>query len=186
MINLMPDDAKKQLRAARSNIMLLRYMGVLVLAALFLGLILYGSFFLLTLTKDSAQQLIDVNDTKAEEFSATRTQVESLSTSLAEAKTILDQEISYSNVLVNIAQQMPAGNVIEKMTLNSASFGSQPMTLKVYAKTTGDAVALRDRFQSSPLFSNVNFQSISDTAGGVPGYPVSATMTLTLNRVVAQ
>lgn len=186
MINLMPDDYKKQLRAARSNVLLLRYMGVLVFAALFLGLILYGSYVLLTVTRDGAQELINVNDTKAEVYSSTKAQIDSLSISLADAKTILDQEIPFSNVLINIGQLMPTGTVLDKMTLSPASFGSTPLTIQVYAKTTGDAVALRDRFQSSPLFSNVNFQSISDTAGGITGYPVTATMTLTLNRVAAQ
>ena len=186
MINLMPDDEKKQLRAARSNVILLRYMGVLVLAALFLGLILYGSIFLLTLTKNSAQELINVNDTKAEVYSSTKQQIDSLSSSLTEAKMILDQEIPFSNVLINIGQLMPADTVIDKLTLSPASFNSAPLTIQVYAKTTEDAVALRDRFQSSPLFSNVNFQSISDTTGGITGYPVSVKMTLTLNKVAAQ
>lgn len=185
MINLMPDDAKKQLRAARSNTNLLRYMLVLLFAAAFIGLILYGAYFLLTLTKDSAQSLIDVNADKASVYSETKAQVDSLSASLSEAKGILDQEIPYSHVLVNIAQQMPAGTILDKLTLNAAAFSSNPITIKVFAKTTDDAVALRERFQNSPLFSNVNFQSISDT-DGTAGYPVSVTMTLILNKAAAQ
>lgn len=186
MINLMPDEEKKELRAARVNVLLLRYMFVIFLACVFLTFILIGSFYLLGLTKQSAQGLINANDTKASVYSDTKTQIDSLSQSLSGAKAMLDQEVLYSNVLVNFAQLMPPGTVIDKITLDSNSFGTAPLTLTVYAKTTADAVALRDRFQGSNLFSNINFQTISDSSGGIPGYPVSATMTLTVLRTAAK
>lgn len=186
MINLMPADLKKELRAARTNVILMRYIIVVCASAAFLAFVLWGAFFLLTQIQSSAKQLIEANDTKAAVYSETKTQVDSLSASLGEAKGILDREILYSNVLVNIAQQMPAGTVMDKITLDATSFSGTPLTLKVYAKTSADAVTLRDRFQNSSFFSNVSFQSVSDTNGGIEGYPVSATLTLTLNRSISQ
>ena len=186
MINLMPDDAKVQLRAARTNVALLRYILIIFLAVAFLVLILFGSVFLLNLGKASSQQLIDSNNVKAEVYNSTKSQVDALSASLSEAKGILDQEVLYSHVLTNFAQQMPTGTVINKLTLNAASFGTTPMTIQVYAKTTNDAVALRDKFQSSPFFTKVSFQNISDSNGGIDGYPVSAMMTLSLTKAAAQ
>lgn len=186
MINLLPDEAKKEIRAARVNVLLIRYMGVIFAAFAFLVLILFGSYFLLDQTKASSQKLIEANDTKAEVYSSTKTQVDSLSAQLAEAKGILDQEILYSNVLVNFGQQMVPNTIIDKISLDSSSFTGNPVTLKVYAKTTDDAVALRDRFQSSPFFTNVSFQTITDNSGGIPDYPVSATMSLQLDRNIAQ
>jgi Tfp pilus assembly protein PilN len=186
MINLMPDNAKKQLRAARVNVLLVRYMGIIFLAFLFLVFILFGSHLLLNQTKASSQQLIDANDTKAEVYQATKTQVDALSAQLSEAKAILDVEVLYSKVLINFAQQMPAGTIIDKLSLESSSFSGTPLTLKVYAKSTDDAVALRDRFQTSQFFKDVSFQTITDNSGGIEGYPISATMTLTLDRKITQ
>jgi Tfp pilus assembly protein PilN len=186
MINLMPDEAKKELRAARVNVLLVRYMGVIFLAFLFLVFILFGSYVLLNQTRDSSQKLIDANDTKAEVYQSTKSQVEALSSQLSEAKGILDQEILYSNVLVNFASQMPAGTIIDKLSLSTDSFNGTPLTLKVYAKTTNDAVTLRDRFQSSSFFKDVSFQAISESSAGIEGYPISATMTLTLDRNITQ
>lgn len=186
MINLLPDNLKKELGAARTNVLLIRYMGVIFLAFAFLAFIIFGSYYLLGQTKSSYQELVDANDTKAEVYSATKAEVNKLSADLAETKSILDQEIQYSNVLVNIGQQMPSGTIIDSLQLDRSSFADKPVTIKVYAKTTGDAVALRDRFQSSPHFSNVNFQTISESGSTVPGYPVSVTMTLLLNRTIAQ
>jgi len=186
MINLLPDNVKKEIRSARVNVILIRYIIVIILAFAFLVLLLAGSYVVLTQTKMSAQQTIDSNGTKAAVFSSTKAQVDALSSSLGETKTILDQEVLYSNVLMNIGQQMPAGTVIDKITLDATSFTGTPITLKAYAKTTDDAVALRSKFQSSPIFTNVNFESVSDSAGGISGYPVSVSMTLTITKAAAQ
>ena len=186
MINLMPDQAKKEIRSARVNVILVRYMTIILLAFGFLVLLLAGSYFILMQTKQSQQQLIEANAAKADVYSSTKAQVDALSSSLSEAKSILDQEILYSKVLVNIGQQMPPGTVIDKISLNTASFTGTPLTLKAYAKTTDAAVALREKFQTSPIFTNVNFESVSDTSGGIAGYPVSVAMTLTITKAATQ
>lgn len=186
MINLMPDDAKKEIRAARVNVLLIRYMGVIFIAFAFLLFILFGSQVLLSQSKASLEQLIAANDTKAEVYKTTQDQVQVLSNQLSDAKGILDQEILYSNVLVNFGQQMVPGTIIDKLSLSTASFGGTPVTLKIFAKTTDDAVALKSRFESSPFFTNVSFQTVSDSTSGVADYPVSATLTLTLDRKIAQ
>ena len=182
----MPDNDKVEIRAARVNIVLARYIFVILIAFAFLVLLLAGSYLVLTQTKNSAQQLIDGNATKAAVFSSTKAQIETLSSSLSETKTILDQEVLYSNILTHIGQQMPEGTILDKITLDAASFTGTPITLKVYAKTNEATVALRQKFQSTPLFSNVNFESVSGAASGVTGYPVSVSLTLTLNKAGAQ
>lgn len=185
MINLMPDTAKSEIRAARLNVILTRYIFVILFAFGFLVLLLAGSYVVLTQTKASAQRLTDGNSTKADVYSSTKAQVEALGASLTQTKSILDKEVLYSNVLMNIGQQMPAGTVLSSITLNAASFAGTPVSIKAYAKTTDDAVALRQKFQSSPIFTNVNFDSVSDSAG-IDGYPVGVSMTLVITRMAAQ
>lgn len=185
MINLMPDEAKKEIRSARLNVILSRYILVVIFAFGFLVLLLGGSYVILTQTKKSAEQLISINSSKADIYSTTKAQVDSLSAGLTETKTILNQEILYSNVLINLGQQMPPGTVLSSVTLSDASFLGTPVALKAYAKTTEDAVALRQKFQASPIFTNVNFDSVSDSKG-IDGYPVSVSMTLTVTRLAAQ
>lgn len=185
MINLMPDDVKKEIRSARLNVILGRYIIVILFAFGFLVLLLAGSYIVLTQSKENAQRLTSTNGTKADVYSTTKAQVDALSSGLSETKTILNQEVLYSNVLMNIGQQMPAGTVLASITLNTASFAGTPVTLKAYAKTTDDAVALRGKFQSTPIFTNVNFASVSDSTG-IDGYPVGVSMTLTITRTAAQ
>ena len=185
MINLMPDHLKKEIHSARVNVILSRYIVVVLLAFAFLVLLLAGTYIVLTQTKMSAKQLIDANASKAAVYSDTKTQVDALSGRLSETKVLLDQEVLYSKVLINIGQQMPEGTVLSGITLDSASFAGTPITLKAYAKTTEAAVSLREKFQSSPIFTGVNFESVSDT-DGISGYPVSVSMNLTMTRGAAK
>jgi hypothetical protein len=186
MINLMPDNAKQQLRAARTNVLLVRYIVIIFFASLFLLMTLGGSYYLLNQTKQSAQQLIDANDSKSDVYDSTKTQVGQLTSSLSETKSLLDEEIRYSNVLVNLAQLMPPNTVFGTLTIDETVFTGTPVELTVYAKSTSDALALQSQFQGSPHFSTVNFQAISETGNGIDGYPVSAVMTVTLNRSISE
>ena len=181
MINLLPDNTKVQLRAARVNVILLRYIIVIVIAFAFVAMVLAGSYVLLTQTKTSAEQLIAANDTKAQAFSQTQAEISQLSGTLSGAKSILDQQIIYSDFLRTLGQTMPAGTVMESLTLNDAAFNGTPVVVKVYATSSDAAVGLREQFQANPAFSSVNIESISET-GGIDGYPVSASLTLTINR----
>lgn len=185
MINVMPDDLKKEIRSARVNVVLTRYIVVILLAFSFLVLLLGGSYVVLTQAKASAQALTNSNQARNAVYNTTKTQVTALSSRLSEAKSILDQEILYSKVLKNIGQQMPVGTVIDSVVLDTASFSGTPLSLKAYAKTNDAAAALRQKFQSSPIFSKVTFDSVSDTAG-IAGYPVSVSMTLTITKAATK
>ncbi len=180
----MPTESKRQIKAARANTILLRYTIILLIAAVFAHGVLVGSYFLLTQTKDSQQKLIDANDTKAKAYDDTKSEIDGLSATLSGAKTTLDQQVLYSKVLTNVGASLPTGTVIEKLDLSEQSF-TAPMTLKVFATTNEAAVTLRQQLSSSAYFTNVNLDSISES-GGVDGYPISATLTLTLNRTIAQ
>ncbi len=186
MINLLPNEKKTEIRAARTNVLLLRYSGILLLAILFILGSMYVSRTVLGFTKTSSEEVIASNDIKAGVYSSTKGQVDALSASLSETKTILDQEVLYSKVFVNIGQLMPPGTIFDKLALDANSFAGAAVSTKAYAKTSADVLALRQRFESSPIFSSVTFQTISESGSGISGYPVSVDMTFTLNRTAAQ
>ncbi len=186
MINLLPDEEKRQIRAGRTNVLLIRYTNIVAIAFGFLVIVLGGSYVLLTQTKTSAEQLIASNDTKAEVYSATEAEITSLSTNLSGAKSTLDQQISYSKALSRIGQSMPTGAVLKEITLNPESFnGTSTITLQIYAKSNEITASLQPQFQNTGMFTNVTLGSVSET-GGITNYPVSVTMTLTIAGAAAQ
>lgn len=221
MINLLSPNDKKDIRAARVNTLLVRYMGIIAIAIAFIVGVLFVSFTILQQTKQNSLDQVRDNDVKADVYSKTRTQVESLSQSLSQAKTILDQEVRYSKVLTGVAALMPQGTIIESLTLEAPSAGetetpqapavdspeigasaegleqgatlpqaqapatssaaSMPISLKVLAKSSAEAISLQNQFRSSPLIQNPNFQSVAEGDTGVSGYNASITMTFSLN-----
>ena len=185
MINLLSSDHKSAIRSARVNVILVRYSSILLIAIAFILGVLYVSYTILQRTEASAQAQIEANDIKADVYSDTKTQVDQLSQSLAQAKAVLDQETRYSKVLTSIAALMPPGTIIDTLTLESTN-PSAPITLKVLAKTSNDAIALQNQFRSSPLISAPNFQSVTETGSDVDGYPASITMSFILNKSGAQ
>lgn len=186
MINLLPTNKKVEIRAARTNLILIRYITILMLATAFALGSLYVTYTVLGVTKDNSEKIIVSSDIRADVYSSTKSQVDTLSASLSETKTLLDQEVRYSKVFVNIAQLMPQSTVFGELKLNDASFNGTPTTTKVYAKTSADANTLRQNFENSPMFSNVSFQPVVESGSGIDGYPVSVDVTFTLNKTGAQ
>jgi len=181
MINLLPEDTKKELRAARWNVILVRYIFVILLAFGFMTLVIYGSALLLAETRTSADSLIESTDTDAPEYADTQAQIDELSATLSGARSILDTRTSYAELLRAIGAQMTDGTVMSELELTQGTLNGQPVTVEIYAESAVAAANLRERFQSNPRFQGVNLESISET-GGISGYPVTATLTFTIAR----
>jgi len=184
MINLLPVSTKQEIRAARLNVILFRYILILALGIGFLGMIVGGSYIILGGVETTAKTTIATNNQKASSFGSTQAEADALRNNLESAKTVLSADIDYTKLLTGIAALVPEGVVLDKLTLNPAVFGTAS-TVQVYAKTTEDAIALKDAFSTSPLFSNVSFQSISNKSG-ITGYPVNVQMSVVINKVTAQ
>jgi Tfp pilus assembly protein PilN len=186
MINLLPTEKKAEIKAARTNLILVRYITILLFSTIFILAAMYFTYSVLAMTKTSSEQVIASNDLQADVYSSTKSQVDALSASLAQTKLLLNQEVRYSKVFINIAQLMPPGTVFGKLALDTNSIGGTPITTKIYAKTSADVVTLRQNFEQSPMFSGVNFQSITESGSNITGYPVSADITFTLTKRVTQ
>jgi hypothetical protein len=194
MINLLPDDTKKEIRAARMNVVLLRY-NIFTLAALALLLVLcLGFYVVLHANQSNAVSTSSDNDAKAQSYASVRTQADDYRTNLTLAKSILDNEVNYTNVIFEITKLLPTGVVLDGITLNASDFGKQT-SFTAHAKGYDEAAKLKANFQSSPLFqtvqggkkqSNVFFQSLTDDSQGgssSTGYPISINISTTLGKV---
>ena len=186
MINLLSEESKKELRAARTNVTLLNYMLVLFMGVIFLAIISAGVYVVLSNTQSDAQSLIKASQAKSSSYAQVEAQGSSLRAELTSAKTILYQETLYTNVLTNIATAMPAGVILDSLNLNPSVFGT-PVTLQFYTKTTQQALSLKTSLGSSPMFSSITFLSLSSTSGSAStNYPVSVSLSLVINKGVAK
>lgn len=186
MINLLADESKREIRAARTNVKLVNYIGVLGLGVAFLAVISVGVYFVLMNSQAEAEKLLSQGKTKTATYTSIEAQGQALRNSLSSAKTILDQEVVYTKILTSIAALIPAGVVLDSINLSPTTIGV-PITLQFYAKTTQDTLTLKDSFQASPLFSSVSFQTLSSTTSGKSSdYPVSTSLNVTINKGAAK
>lgn len=183
MINLLPPEDKRQIRAARSNTLLLRY-NILTLGALVFLLVAAGIvYFYLVNVRATAERTIEDNQARVAGYQKVRTEADTFRANLSTAKQILDKEVAYSNVVLEISKLLPRGVILRELRLDSQTFGT-PTTLSAQARSYESAIALKDAFSSSPLFSDVHFQSItSEGSDGESGsYPYSVTLGLTISK----
>ncbi len=186
MINLLPENEKRQLHAARTNTLLVRYNIGLFVAVVFLGIAMAFVYFYLGTAKATSEQTIADNKAKAASFASIESQAQLFRSDLAVAKQILDKEVSYTKVILAIANILPGGTILDKLSLDSENFG-KPTVLAAQARSYEAALSLKDAFQKSPLFSDVHFQSItSNPTAQTSGYPFIVNLDVTIKREVAK
>ncbi len=183
MINLLPPETKAQTNAARQNRLLLRY-NIMLLAALGFLLLAMGVVYIyLASTKAAAEDTVTENIARAGNFGTVETEADAFRQDLSHAKQILDSDVTYTKVILEIANVLPRGVVLDTLSLDSESFGS-PTTLAANAVNYETVLRLKDSLQASTIFSNVSIQTISDSRSGA--YPLNATLSVTIRKDAAQ
>lgn len=178
MINLLPYDTKQDIRAARINVILVRYIiilgisaGFLVVACLVTYLFINNSF----LTEKSA----GTNNATSTNI---QSQANTLKSNFATAKSILDQQISYSKVIAAIANALPTGAKLSFLSLDDGSFGTTT-NLTVLATAANHENVLKTNFASSPYFSNYKLISTEASQDPTSKYPFVINISITINKV---
>lgn len=186
MINLLPTEVKRDIRAARMNVILLRYnmltLGGVVLLALFCLL-----FYVILHNQQAVAAATNSDNTaKAASYATVQQQADQYRQNLSIAKQIFANSVNYTDIINSITTLIPHGVILTNLNLSQATFNQQTV-FTAQAKTYDDAIALKQSFQSSKLFSNVYLQSVSSTpgGGGTEDYPVSVTISAKFNKTGA-
>lgn len=184
MINLLPEGYKKEIRAARTNVILLRY-NLLALGAV--AFVLLGSvvvYGVLSATKSGAEATNQNNTNRAVEYEQTRKEADEYRKNLEIARKIIDNEVIYTDQIFTITNLLPSGIILDGLNLNSKEFGA-PMLINARAKNYDAVTNLKRAFEQSSYFSDVHFQSITDDGGAsTQGYPIGVVISVTINKAV--
>ncbi|MCA9341193.1 hypothetical protein KC952_01545 [Candidatus Saccharibacteria bacterium] len=193
MINLLPDNNRKEIHAGYANYILIRYIFMVFIAIIVLASIIVMAYVVQLSMHASAEERVASAEKDAARFSSTVSESEKFKSNLATAKQILDKEVKYSKLILMIAEVLPKGVYIDSLTLDSKSLGT-PITLSAHTKTMKDAVNLKSRFENNKkLFSDVHFQSITpqetsdNNSGGSTSantHPIQVLINVTINKGV--
>lgn len=182
MINLLPPEHKRDIRAARTNTLLIRYNLLLVGVLAFLLLAIGVVYVYLSNSKASADMTIKENKEAVAGFAATEQEAQTFRQNLATAKEILDREVNYTDVILNISRALPSGSILTNLSLDASSFGKET-TLAAQVKSYDKAIALKDALSQSGLFTDVHFQSITSSSNA--DYPITVNLFVTFKKEAA-
>lgn len=181
MINMLPDEHKKQIRAGRTNVLLVRYLLMLAVAIIVLAGLVVGSYVVLNSSRSAAQTKVDENESQVAEYQQVRAESEQFRSDLATAKAIMDNEVTYSKLIYKIADAVPANVILESLELDSEKLGSSA-TMSASARSYDDAVALKNAFiRDEQLFSDVSFETLDYTDGG-NGYQIKVNLSVVIRK----
>ena len=161
MINLLPDERKQIIRAGRMNVLLLRYNMLTLAAIAVMAIVCLGFYFILQSERSNALSTNKANTKQEVALNNVKQAANDYRKNLNGAAQILNNSTSYTDVIVAITKLIPTGVVLDSLDLSSSSFGQQD-TFSAHATTYAAAIQLKQNFQSSKLFSNVFFQTLTN------------------------
>jgi hypothetical protein len=185
MINLLPTEDQRQLAAARTNTLLLRYTILLSVFVVVLVMEIFAVYVVVNIGKTQNQNTITENDAKAAGYASIKQQADTFRSNLATAKYILDKQVPYTTLMLALSQNLPSGAVIDKLTIDPATFGT-PTSLTVKTTSYDKAIAVKTSLQNAkvgntPLFTSVSFDSVS-SGDMQTQYPFTAIYNVTYSK----
>lgn len=179
MINLLPYETKKQLKASRSNAIWLRFLIILCVAMAFLLGACAVTAFLLQSGRDINNALTSNPNLTSETIEINR-QADDALTNLNFAKTIFNEQISYSYLLTSLDSILPDGAVLGGFSVDNNSINNE-LTLLIKASSADQTSVIASGFKNSPVFSS--YTLISAKQDGTDQYhPTTITIKVKINK----
>lgn len=168
MINLLSPSQKEEIRAARLNVQLRKYL-LLSSFVTVAVLAVYGvGFYLVINDKEQAQQQLNQDEAAVIRYQAVQKDAKAYKANLAIANKVLSSGASYSTFLTNAAQALPPGSVLTDLALNElggAVAASVPVsgTITLHARTTsyGGALQIKESLEASDVFESVSITDVT-------------------------
>ncbi len=181
MINLLPNEFKRQSKAARTNAILLNNLIILLFASGFIAIICFSTCLMLNNIKNMAAKV----ENSTTPYTMAKSKIDAINTNLSGANSILNNFTPYSSILTGIGSVLPTGVIIESISLSNASINS-PVNITLKAKSNDVVEQLNQNFSGSSLFSGYSPPTnISTDPADKTGYPIIMNITVTINRTSA-
>lgn len=189
MINLISPEHKRDIRAARINVILVQYSAMLVILLLVIGAIYTLGFWLVMQDKLAVNEKLRSQSEQAATFAAVEKEAAQFRTNLLIAKQIIGNGKSYSTFLTTVASTMPSGTILTNLAIGGQSVAATQNGLTIDARTVSYAkvLELKTKLEQSSLFEDVNIVSASrpDDLAGLSGltakYPFEASFNVKLS-----
>lgn len=191
MINLMNVEQKRDIRAARTNVLLLEYSAMLLVLAVTTAIIYGIGFWLVAQEKQAVTEKLESQGAQSASYKQIEARADTFRKNLAIAKQILDKETSYSSFLTTLAKDIPRGAILTNFSIggqNGTVKNQKGMTLDARTNSYETMLLMKQKLEESPLFENVNIvdvnrpEDISKLTGLEGKYPYEASFNVMLSN----
>jgi hypothetical protein len=179
MINVLPPDVKQGYGYARRNVVLRRWVIIIVVTIIGLGAITtYGLLAFQQSGRENDRQIAKSQASlQKEHFGAAQQQVKDMNSSFKLVLKVLSQEVLFSQLIKQVAVAVPAGANLTGLTINQSQAAIDISANAVdYNTATQVQVNLAD--PKNKIFSKADIVNINcgTTGNGNSAYPCTVTM----------
>jgi len=180
MINLLPPEQKGQLKAARTNAVLRRYLLLASLSFVAIAGIFGAALYLNMLNRNTYEQMLAENNRKLTDLKEVRDKTATFNKNIADARKVFNAQISLSDAMAKIAESLPPGAVLTNLSLDTQST-SKPLNLTAKVDSFAKAGVLEANFKGSKYFRQVTVLSVTNATTGSSKYPYTVSLTVLLD-----
>tara|TARA_R100000655_G_scaffold61176_1_gene99585 strand:+ start:44 stop:634 length:591 start_codon:yes stop_codon:yes gene_type:complete len=176
MINLLSYEKQAEIRAGRQNSTLLKLLIISLASLGLIVLLLAGSYAVLVTTRDQATKRAEANQTKINNYSKQKAEIDSYKKDLDMSKEILSKEVNYTSIFLAIGAALPNDAIVEQLDVKPENFDNG-LTMVVYSRTREAMVSVKNNMQAVPdIFKDVRFSSVDfSKCKDRPGLPIEQT-----------
>lgn len=164
MINLLSPQHKTEIYYAKLNRVALRYLRLLVLIVVVLGLIFGFTIFYLSSQTTKVSRDVATTQQQIAALAPFQKQAQDVSTRLAAIKYIQGTQTRFSLLLDDIAKVLPTNVSLNGITLTGDD--TKPVAVAVTGTTYDSILAFRNAMATSSRISGVDLNDISQGNGG--------------------
>jgi Tfp pilus assembly protein PilN len=161
--------------------MLVRYIWFLLISLGIIGAFVVFTIIVLQGIRTTAESQIADNAQKAVSYTPVQVRATAFQSNLAVAKSILSKQVNYSTIILDISAHLPSGVILENLSLDAKTFGT-PMEIRAKARSREVANNLKDSLESSNMFKDVQFKSLTSNDADTTGYFMSVVLQATIDK----
>ena len=160
MINLLPPKRVLDIKIARTNTILSRYIKLLLLSILVLTAAVIAAHYFFIIQESNTQHTLAINQKKVQQLEPVQKQAEDLSQTVNTISGLLSRNIKFSDMLTQIGSIMPPGSVLTGLQFSIEDVES-PLVVSAQVDNAQKAAVLRNNLASSPLFKKAEIKNIT-------------------------
>lgn len=160
MINLLPPGRVLNIRLARSNTILRRYIELIIVGSLVLLSALLIARYFFGVQNENVQKTVDLNSAKIASLEPVQEQAEELSATVNTISGLLSRNVKFSDMLTQIGGIMPPGSVLTGIKFSLEDVEA-PLVVSAQVDNEQKAAVLRNNLAASSLFEKAELKNIT-------------------------